>query len=130
MTEIFNKSSQIVKRKILRRNIPDPENVLWQYLKNRKLNNLKFRRQFSIGRYVADFYCPALLLVIEIDGDYHTKKEIKKYDADRENFMSSLEINCLRFSNRDVEENIGSVINKISSFSLSLRRRGSRSDEG
>ncbi len=124
MTKIFNKRTEIGKRKILRRNTPVPENILWQYLKNRKVAGQKFRRQFSIGRYVADFYCPSLRLIIEIDGPYHMQQNIKENDAEREKFMKSLEIECLRFSNTDVEENIENVINKISSFSISLRRRG------
>ena len=113
-----------MKRKTLRRNAPQQEGILWQYVKNRKINNQKFKRQYSIGRYVVDFYCPALKLVIEIDGDYHLQESVKKYDTERQNFMESMDINCLRFSNRDIEENIDVVINKISSYSLSLLRRG------
>src|SRR3989338_6962731 len=124
MTRVFNKRSQILKRKTLRRNAPQQEGILWQYVKNRKINNQKFKRQYGIGRYVVDFYCPALKLVIEIDGDYHLQESVKKYDDERQNFMESMDINCLRFSNRDVEENIDIVINKISSYSLSLLRRG------
>lgn len=97
---------------------------MWQYLKNRKINNQKFKRQFGVGRYVADFYCPALKLVIEIDGDYHKEEETKKYDIERENFMQPLGINYLRFSNQNIENNIDAVLDKISSYSLSLRRRG------
>ena len=124
MTRVFNKRSQILKRKTLRRNAPQQEGILWQYVKNRKINNQKFKRQYSIGRYVVDFYCPALKLVIVIDGDYHLQESVKKYDTERQNFMESMDINCLRFSNRDIEENIDVVINKISSYSLSLLRRG------
>ena len=113
-----------MKRKMLRKNIPTPESILWQTVRNRKINNLKFKRQFSIGRYVVDFYCPTLQLAIEIDGDYHNAKSIKEYDAERQLFIESLGISCFRFTNKDISENLESVINKIHSFSLSLRRRG------
>lgn len=147
MTQIFNKKSQTMKRKMLRRNIPSQESMLWHVLRNRKINNLKFKRQFSIGRYIVDFYCPALQLVIEIDGDYHNADLIKEYDADRQLLIESLGIYCLRFTNKDISGNLEGVINKIKfitssptlllrkekgekikSFSLSLRRRGTKGE--
>lgn len=124
MTQLFNKKSQAVKRRILRKNAPSPEHILWQAIRNRKINGQKFKRQFSIGRYVVDFYSPSLRLVIEIEGDYHAKEDVKKYDLERRKFIESLGIRFLRFSNKEVEENIDGVLDKINSFSLSLRRRG------
>ncbi|OGF62921.1 hypothetical protein A2926_02350 [Candidatus Giovannonibacteria bacterium RIFCSPLOWO2_01_FULL_44_40] len=124
MTQIFNKRSQIIKRKLLRRNTSLPENILWQALRNRKASGQKFKRQFSIGRYVVDFYCPELQLVLEIDGSYHAEKSTKDYDSEKHRFVESLGLSCLHFKNKDVEKNINSVIDKINSFSLSLRRRG------
>lgn len=130
MTQIFNKRSQVVKRRLLRRNAPSPEYILWQVLRNRKVNGQKFKRQVSIGRYVVDFYCPALRLAVEIEGGYHTRDSVKKYDFERRELIESLGINFLRFSNEEIEENIDNVIDKINSLSLSLRRRGLASSEG
>ena len=121
MTQIFNKRSQIIKRKLLRRNTPLPENILWQALRNRKISGQKFKRQFSIGRYVVDFYCPSLRLVIEIDGPYHIEKHIKEYDLERHRFVESLGLHCLHFKNKDIEENASGVIDKINSFFFFLR---------
>ncbi len=113
-----------MKRKILRRNSPKAELILWSALRNRKIGGEKFKRQFSIGRYAVDFYCPKLNLAIEIDGNYHLSPKTKEYDIDRQEFIESLGINFLRFSNKEVENNLQKVIEKIKSFSLSLRRRG------
>lgn len=129
MTEVFNKRSEIIKRKLLRRSTPAPENLLWWYLKNRKVNNLKFKRQFSIGKYVVDFYCAKLRLVIEVDGSYHNRRFVKEYDIERQKTFESLGIKVLRFSNKEIEESIEGVVDKISSVSLSLRRRGREAGE-
>src|SRR3989344_6295266 len=141
MTQIFNKKSQTSKRRILRKNAPQAELALWLALRNRKIGGQKFKRQFSIGRYVVDFYCPEFNLVVEVDGNYHLSPETKNYDLDRQEFIESLGINFLRFSDKEVLENMDEVTNKIKlltssqpfsfvrrreeyKISLSLRRRG------
>lgn len=75
MTQIFNKDFLKYTRKILRWQMPKAELMLWDKLKNKKLDGHKFRRQFSIGLYVVDFYCPKSKLVIELDGDNHFTKQ-------------------------------------------------------
>jgi very-short-patch-repair endonuclease len=65
--------------RILRKNMTLGEILLWKELKGKKLLGYDFHRQKPIGEYVVDFYCPALKLVIEIDGDSHDGKE----EADR-----------------------------------------------
>ena len=67
-------------RKQLRNNPTKAEQVLWKYLKNKQIKGYKFRRQHSVGNYILDFYCPALKLCIEIDGDSHFTDEGKNYD--------------------------------------------------
>jgi very-short-patch-repair endonuclease len=62
-------------RKKLRNNSTSAEATLWTYLKNRQLEGRKFRRQHSIGNYIADFYCPEEQLVIELDGEGHFWEE-------------------------------------------------------
>jgi very-short-patch-repair endonuclease len=110
---IFNKSSTLEKRKELRKNQTEPEKQLWQYLRNEQLG-VKFRRQHSIGEYIADFYCQKLKLVIEIDGDSHFTNEAIEYDKIRTTFFNSLGIDVIRFTNEDVMKNIEGVINIIS----------------
>lgn len=90
----------------------ETEKRLWLYLKNEQLG-VKFRRQHSIGNYIADFYCPSIKLVIELDGSQHFTPEGLEYDKIRENFMKSLEIKILRFNNNDVLTNIEGVLEDI-----------------
>ena len=88
--------------KALRQTATPAEKILWRYIRNRKMFDLKFRRQHPLKYFVADFYCHELLLVIELDGNIHNLPEVKKYDAEREQLISSLGITILRFSNNDV----------------------------
>jgi very-short-patch-repair endonuclease len=74
----------------LRKQETSAEIRLWKILRNRSLANLKFRRQHPINRFIVDFYCHSLLLVIEIDGDIHLLEEIKQYDMEREERLKSL----------------------------------------
>ena len=67
------------RRKELRKNQTKAEEILWFELRNNKLG-AKFKRQHSIGGYIADFYCHTLKLVIEIDGGIHKSKEQREYD--------------------------------------------------
>ncbi len=90
----------------------ETEKRLWLYLKNEQLG-VKFRRQHSIGNYIADFYFPSIKLVIELDGSQHFTLEGLEYDKIRENFMNSLGIKTLRFNNNDVLTNIEGVLEDI-----------------
>ena len=74
MTQVFNKKNDTIKRQILRNNNPTCERQLWAHLKNKQLG-FRFRRQFGIGPYVVDFYCPKFRLVVEIDGPSHDIKD-------------------------------------------------------
>ena len=62
----------------LRKESTPAEKIVWEHLRNRKFNNLKFRRQHVIHGFVIDFYCHELSLALEIDGDVHLKQ--KDYD--------------------------------------------------
>jgi len=112
MNEILNRHDQTAKRQELRREMPPAERKLWGYLHNEQLG-AKFRRQFSIGRYVLDFYCPRLRLAIEIDGESHTGDEAQAYDALRQREIEALGIVFLRFSNLEVYGNVQGVAETI-----------------
>jgi very-short-patch-repair endonuclease len=68
MTKIYNQTKIKENRKNLRKSQTKEELIFWSQVKNRKFNGYKFRLQYSIGSYIADFYCPKLKLVVEIDG--------------------------------------------------------------
>ena len=117
MTEFFNRKGDRQKRKILRNNSPFCERLLWHYLKNKQLG-FRFRRQFGIDRYVVDFYCPELRLVIEIDGPTH-ELDNDKY---RQENIELLGINVIRFTNKQIATDINLVVEEIKSKLLPLRR--------
>lgn len=93
--------------------MPAPEVILWSYLRNKMLAGHRFRRQYGIDRYVVDFYCPKAKLVIEIDGDSHFNEESQEYDRIRDDYVKSLGMHVIRFTNRDVCENLDGVLQKI-----------------
>jgi very-short-patch-repair endonuclease len=98
------------KRKFLRRNMTSAERIIWDELRKYKLG-FKFRRQFSIGHYILDFYCPQKRLAIEIDGEVHQFQ--KEYDHVREVFLEEYNINVLRFENGEIKNNIQKVLSEI-----------------
>ena len=109
----FDNNNNINKRRDLRVNQTEVERIMWNILRNRNFFGLKFRRQHSIGSYIADYYCPSLKLVIELDGSQHFTEDGLEYDKIREEFMNSLGIKTLRFNNKDVMTNIEGVLEGI-----------------
>jgi very-short-patch-repair endonuclease len=99
--------------KSLRKVMTPAEEVLWKALRNRRLNNLKFRRQQPVKYYVPDFYCHEKRLAIEVDGRIHDKADHKLYDTDRTFILNDLGITVIRFRNEMILENIDEVLNKI-----------------
>jgi leucyl-tRNA synthetase len=97
-----------------RRNKTEAEDKLWQILRNRQINNCKFRRQHPIAGYIPDFVCLEKKLIIEIDGAYHNETEQKKFDEARTEWLKEHQYKLIRFTNDEVITNIDKVIEKIS----------------
>jgi len=97
----------------LRKNMTDAENMLWLKLRRKQLKGYQFYRQKIIGKYVVDFYCPKANLVIEVDGGEHYSQIGKAKDRSRDDALVEMGIKVLRFSDRDVFENIGGVMEGI-----------------
>lgn len=93
--------------------MPNAEKMLWERLRRRQLKNKRFLRQYSVGKYVIDFYCPEIKLAIEADGDTHISEEEIKYDKERQSEIENIGIRFLRFKNDDIFGNIEDVIKKI-----------------
>jgi very-short-patch-repair endonuclease len=110
MTRLFNRVSEKARRKSLRNNLPQAEIILWSKLKSRQLMGFKFRRQYSIGSYIIDFYCPETKLAIEIDGDSHFRRSSITYDKERQSFIEGFGIQFLRFTNSDIYRNLNGVL--------------------
>ena len=105
------KGKLIQRAKELRKNATPQENHLWyDFLRTYPM---RFQRQKTIGGYIADFYCHAAKLVIEIDGSQHYEKETESYDAERSAFLEDCGLIVLRFSNRDINVQFKEVCEKI-----------------
>ena len=113
MTRLFNKTSEKEKRRTLRRNMPPAETILWSQLRGKRLEGCKFRRQYSIGPYIVDFYSPQLRLAIEIDGESHFVDGALQRDQVRQAFIESAGVTVLRFTNQDIYDRLEGVIDKI-----------------
>lgn len=110
------------RAKKLRKNLTNEERLVWEFLKSRP-QSFKFRKQHPIGFYIADFYCHALKLVIEIDGEYHLNPDQKNDDILREKQMSEWNITTLRFTNDRVSSQFDIVKAEILKF-IRGRSRG------
>ncbi len=93
--------------------MPTAEIILWSKLKGRGLKKLKFRRQYGVGRYVIDFYCPELKLAIEVDGDSHFSDKAKEYDLKRQKYIENFGIKFIRFTNEDIYQNLEGVLEEV-----------------
>src|SRR3989338_5263840 len=95
MRFIINDPSFKLRRRILRKKQTDAEHKLWQRLRNKQVQGLKFYRQYGVGSYILDFYCPQRLLAIELDGSQHLAT--REYDNDRTAYLQRLGITVIRF---------------------------------
>lgn len=119
MWQIFQNIKNLkTTRKILRNNQTKTEQIFWNKVKNKQFHNLKFRRQHSIWRYILDFYIPELKFCIEIDGDSHFDENWKSYDEVRTEFLKSIWIKVIRFTNKDIVENLDWVIELLEKIIL------------
>jgi very-short-patch-repair endonuclease len=102
---------QLDHAKSMRSEPTGPEAALWQHLRAKRLNGIKFSRQVLIGPYIADFAARSHLLAIELDGDSHAAQEA--YDHRRTEVMQQTGWTVIRFANTDVTRNIEGVLDVI-----------------
>ena len=103
-----NKPTLKKYRRSLRTNMTKSERVLWSRLRRNQMQ-YKFRRQYSIGNYIVDFYCDKLNLAIEVDGLTHYNEKVFEKDCIRQKFLESLGIRMLRINSEDVFKRIEQV---------------------
>jgi very-short-patch-repair endonuclease len=89
------------------------EKILWESLRGKRLNGLKFRRQHPLSGYIVDFYCAEFGLAIEVDGEYHHEIAQQLADEERTMALNKLKIKVIRFTNHDVIYNMDEVQNQI-----------------
>lgn len=97
-------------RQQLRNNMTKAEVMLWNRLKGKQLLGYKIRRQYGVGKYVIDFYCPKVKLGIEIDGDSHFTEKGLKHDGERDDYISNENIELIRITNTEIYENLDAVV--------------------
>jgi very-short-patch-repair endonuclease len=99
-----------VKRaRTLRRNAPASERILWMLLRNRRLENLKFRRQMPLGPFVLDFVCLRHRLVVEADGPFHDAEQ----DAPRDAWLAAKGFRVVRIPNAEIDSSGDRAISRI-----------------
>src|SRR5262245_46306926 len=92
----------------LRRDSTPAEKILWSIVRNRAFGGLRFRRQQEIGPYFVDFYCSALRLVVELDGDSHVGQETE--DGKRQRWLEAQGILVVRFLNHELYDHAQEVL--------------------
>ena len=113
MGYLYNRHSEEDKRRVLRRNAPPAEVLFWQRVRDRQLGGFKFRRQWSIGPYVADFCCPECRVIVELDGPSLEGEEAAKYDAGRQHYFESLGFQVVRFPNEQIYHQMPMVLKNL-----------------
>jgi len=108
----YNKDLKQFSQK-LRRGMTDAERLLWSKIRGKQLKGYQFYRQKVIENYIVDFYCVKANLVIEADGGQHYSVEGAIKDKERDDFMTSIGLKVLRFSDRDIFNNLNGVMETI-----------------
>ncbi|MGY2440487.1 endonuclease domain-containing protein [Pseudomonas sp. SDO52101_S400] len=109
--------------RLLRASQTDCEQMLWQRLRARQVVGLKFRRQVPIPPFVLDFYCVELRLAVELDGGQHYEAAGEVHDRRRTLYLQRLGIEVVRFSNLEVIQRMGDVLEQILRVAEELRLR-------
>jgi very-short-patch-repair endonuclease len=105
--EVFNLALR------MRKNPTEAEKAMWEILRKFRKSGYPFRRQHPIEFYIADFYCHKLRLVIEVDGEIHSERDIQIHDEGRTGEMERFGIKVIRFTNDQILNNSASVLEQI-----------------
>ena len=121
ITTRHNVKEQTDLRKSLRNNATIPEAILWRRLKGKQVNGLKFRRQFGVGPYILDFYCPEIRLSIELYSKLHNTYFAENNENISTRFLNENNIREFRFKNDVVYHNIESIVEEIIQYQQRMR---------
>lgn len=108
----LNENLKIASR-TLRKNQTPWEHKLWYHLRRKQFLGYRFRRQFVIDHYIADFCCYEKRLIIELDGGQHNEKANLANDIERAKILGALGFRVLRFWNTDLDHNLEGVLETI-----------------
>jgi len=107
-----NRLSKLARK--LRKEATEAENILWYHLRAKQLNNLKFRRQQPVGKYIVDFVCFEKKLIIEVDGGHHA--ENNETEKKRTQWLNDKGYTIIRFWNNEVLQNCTGVLEEILNY--------------
>jgi len=100
----------------LRNNQTAAEQELWNRIRNKQLGGYRFLRQYAINRYIADFYCSKVKVVVEVDGRIHDSEDKKEYDKIREEIIKMHGIRIIRFTNDEIMNDLEDVLKRLSEY--------------
>jgi very-short-patch-repair endonuclease len=120
----YNKDLKGFSRR-LRNNSTLGEILLWQKLRAGGMMNYTFNRQKPLDRYIVDFYCKPLNLVIEIDGSYHFEQEQKIKDEQRQEVLQKMGLSFLRFSEQQIRKDMDVVLKIIEHYIIAWEEKES-----
>jgi very-short-patch-repair endonuclease len=109
-------NEKFFKARNLRQNQTPQEQKMWNLLRGKQFQGIKFVRQYPIDKYIVDFACRSKKLIIEIDGGQHNEDKNIVYDNERTKFLESLGYKIIRFWNNDIDQNIEGVYQKLLEF--------------
>jgi very-short-patch-repair endonuclease len=98
----------------LRNDLTHAEKLLWERIRLKQIDGLKFRRQQVVGRFIADFICFEKRLIIELDGGVHISQ--KERDSERDHYLRESGYNIIRFLNEEIEQDIEIVLIRITEY--------------
>ena len=108
---VQKRRAKVVVARELRRRMTPEETILWEELRSRRFRKFKFRRQVAVGRFIADFLCLSLHLIIEIDGGIHDDQQ--GHDKGREEFLRERGFSVIRFRNEEVQGNLPGLLSRL-----------------
>jgi len=103
----------VARARDLRRTMTLPEVLLWQHIRGRRLNGIRFPRQHPIGPYILDFFCEDARLAVEVDGESHAQPDAVEHDRRRTEWLNARCISVLRIPARDVLSELAAVVDHI-----------------
>lgn len=107
-SSIYQEDSHVKIRRVLRRNSTRAEKLLWFAIRNNRLG-YKFRRQYSIGTYIVDFYCRELKLILEADGYSHSDSQVYARDIEKQKYLEKMGYKVKRYTDEQVLNSIEAV---------------------
>ncbi len=107
------KKNIFLRAVMLRKNMTEAEKILWKELRKRDVFKARWKRQHPIDIFIVDFYCHEYKLVIELDGEIHLREDVQEHDNGREYEIEKFGITILRFTNKEIYEDLALVKDRI-----------------